>query len=230
MAWAWVETGLVEVEVNATRRPSLLLAGIDRLNTPLFGSPPLAVTSTRIVPGVHADEAPMHVSRQKSPGTTVVLGTISVAQDWKATKRPVGLTPEAPLYASRGEPLKEAETNVVPVVQPEEVPLQVSRMKASPIPVVSPRATFGAGEPKTTNCPSGVTAVPPPLTMVPFISTEIALVLGAHPDGAPMQVSRRNTHARPVDGEQSPLFGRIFVAVLSNAAYLPSALIAAYRL
>src|SRR5260370_40603936 len=105
MRWAFVAKRLVAGELNPTRRPSLLIAGIDRLNTPLFGSPPLAVTSTRIIPGVQGDEAPMHVSRQKSPGTTVVFGTILVAQDWKATKRPMGLTPEGPLYASRGQPL-----------------------------------------------------------------------------------------------------------------------------
>jgi hypothetical protein len=45
-----------------------------------------------------------------------------------------------------------------------------------------------------------------------------------------MQVSRRKVQAKPADGEQSPLEGRILVALLSKATYLPSALMAESRL
>jgi hypothetical protein len=91
----------------------------------------------------------------------------------------------------------------------------------SPIPLVSPAATFGATEPNTTKRPSGVMKVPPPRTMFPFISTETALVLATHPGAALMQVSRRKTHA----ALQSLVLGRMLVASDSKTTYLPFALI-----
>jgi hypothetical protein len=83
--WTFVETRFVAVELNATSRPSDVIAGIAALETLLLGCAPLAVTSARIVLGVHGPAAPVQVSRQKFPGTVISPETISVAQDWNAT-------------------------------------------------------------------------------------------------------------------------------------------------
>ena len=57
------------------------MAGNVGLKTLLFGWDPPAARSARTIVGVQGAPAPIHVSRQKSPGTTVVFGTMFVAQD-----------------------------------------------------------------------------------------------------------------------------------------------------
>jgi hypothetical protein len=58
---------------------------------------------------------------------------------------------------------------------------------------------------------------------------EMRDVFGAHPAGAPMQVSRRNTHD-VIEHTGADVLGRIFPALESKATYLPSALIEESRL
>jgi len=61
---------------------------------------------------------------------------------------------------------------------------------------------------------------------LPSDATDTRTVLGEHPAVAPVHVSRRKTQKLL----QMLVFGRMFVASLSNATYLPSLLIAESRL
>ena len=79
---------------------------------------------------------------------------------------------------------------------------------------------------KVMNRPSEVIAgFPPPAAPEGVI--EIIVVVGAQPRGAPVQVSRRKMQPNNWLGLHCGVFGRMFVAAVSKATYLPSALIAA---
>lgn len=72
-------------------------------------------------------------------------------------------------------------------------------------------------DPKLTNRPSGVIDGPLPGAMVSVVSTEMAIVVGEHPDDAPLQVSRRYVHEKPAFLPQTEVLGSMFVALESKA-------------
>src|SRR5262249_20583789 len=96
--------------VNATNRPSSLIEVIPS-NVPVPAGLPALSTETILVDGVHAMNAPMHVSRTKAPpfGAPGKLGK----EPTKLTKRPFALTatPVAPPLA--GLPLLSADASSV---------------------------------------------------------------------------------------------------------------------
>jgi hypothetical protein len=73
---------------------------------------------------------------------------------------------------------------------------------------------------KATNSPPALIEGLPPPAVAPSTATEINVVLGTQPTGAPLQVSRRKTHVLPHDAVP----GSMFVASESNATKRPSGL------
>src|SRR5271154_5817052 len=136
-------------------------------------------------------------------------------------KRPVELIAGRPLLAFPAcAPVDGTETKVLLGVQPACAPKQVSRTNASPTPLVASSTMFVALELKATNSsPALIEGLAPP-AVVPSVATEINVVAGTQPAGAPLQVSRRNAHVLPQDS----VLGNMFVASESNATNLPSAL------
>jgi hypothetical protein len=144
---------LVAQDTKATNRPTASTAGVRLL--PLL-TPPTDGTEARIVLGAHpAESAVKQVLRTNASPKPLAPPTIFVAPEAKATNSsPELIEGELPLAAV---PSVAIATDVVPGMQPEGAPLQVSRRKTqllSPPQIDVPGRIFVACESKATKRPS----------------------------------------------------------------------------
>ncbi|MGA7849011.1 MAG: hypothetical protein WCA13_07870 [Terriglobales bacterium] len=125
-------------------------------------------------------------------------------------------------------PVDVTEAKMVFGVQPADAPKQVSRTNTSPKPLAPLLTIFVAPEAKATNSSPELIQGEPPLAAVPSRATEISVVVGTQPAGAPLHVSRKN--AQLLSPPHTDVPGSMFVACESNATKRPSPVIEESRL